>query len=67
METVTVQQAAKELGQSCSTIRSWMRHQAINIGIADKKEGAEHWHYVIYRTSLDRFKEERGIGNEKGN
>ena len=61
MDTVTVEQASKELNLSPETIRSWMRHRVIDIGIADKKDTAEHWHYVIFRKSLDRFKQERGI------
>ena len=55
IETVTVKQAALELGVDQATLRSWMRHNAIKIGIADRKEGKQKWNYTIYRTWLNEF------------
>lgn len=36
-ELVPTKQAALELGVSTATLRSWMKHQHINIGVYDKK------------------------------
>ena len=55
IETVTVKQAALELGVDQATLRSWMRHNAIKIGIADRKEGKQKWNYTIYRSWLNEF------------
>lgn len=55
IETVTVKQAALELGVDQATLRSWMRHDAIKIGIADRKEGKQKWNYTIYRSWLNDF------------
>jgi hypothetical protein len=56
MEKVTIEQAAVELNVSQATLRSWMRHSYINIGIADKKDGSSRWCYTIYRKLLDDYK-----------
>ena len=57
LQTVTVRDAAKELGIDPGTLRSWMKHNVVNIGIADKKDGSERWSFTIYRSWLDKFKE----------
>ena len=55
LETVTVKQAAQELGIDQATLRSWMKHDVIHIGIADRKEGKQKWSYTIYRKWLNEF------------
>lgn len=57
LETLTSEQAASEIGVSAETLRSWMRHRLIHIGIADKKEDADKWNYTIWRVHLERFKQ----------
>lgn len=59
MNFVTVEQASKETGISQRDLRSFMRHKAIDIGIADKKDGCEKYRYLIFRDKLDRFKAEK--------
>jgi transposase-like protein len=56
-QKVTVRDAAKELGIDPGTLRSWMKHNVIKIGIADRKDGKERWSFTIYRSWLDKFKE----------
>lgn len=56
-QKVTVKDAAKELGIDPGTLRSWMKHNVVNIGIADRKDGSERWSFTIYRSWLDKFKE----------
>jgi hypothetical protein len=58
-QKVTVRDAAKELGIDPGTLRSWMKHKVIDIGIADKKDGSERWSFTIYRSWLDNFKERK--------
>jgi predicted site-specific integrase-resolvase len=58
---VTIEQAAQELQVSQATVRSWMRHQYIDIGIADKKDGNKKYCYIIYRKLLNEQKERWGI------
>ena len=41
METLTPDEVAPMLGVSADTLRSWMRHGLIHIGIADKKDGSD--------------------------
>ncbi len=55
-ELVSTKQAALELGVSVATVRSWIKHQYINIGIYDKKDGREKAGYYIYRHMLDAEK-----------
>ena len=56
METLTPEEVAPMLGVSADTLRSWMRHGLIHIGIADKKDGsAEKYNYTIWRPHLERF------------
>lgn len=56
METVNVETASAEIGVSPQTLRSWMKHGLIHIGVADKKENTDKWNYTIWRAHLDRFK-----------
>lgn len=58
-ELVSTQQAALELGVSVATVRSWIKHQHINVGIYDKKDGREKAGYYIYRSMLDAEKKQR--------
>lgn len=58
---VTVETAARELNVSAATLRSWMKHNYVQIGIADKKDGNEKYCYIIYRKLLDEQKERWGI------
>lgn len=56
METLTPEEVAPMLGVSADTLRSWMRHGLIHIGIADKKDGSEgKYNYTIWRPHLERF------------
>lgn len=64
LQKVTVKQAALELNVDQATIRSWMRHNYIRIGIADLKDGKSRWSYVIYRKWLDEFKRSINVSAE---
>lgn len=64
LQTVTVKQAALEMGVDQATVRSWMRHNVIKIGIADRKEGNQKWHYKIFRTWLDEFLRSANVPTE---
>lgn len=56
METLTPDEVASMLGVSADTLRSWMRHGLIHIGIADKKDGSDcKYNYTIWRPHLERF------------
>ena len=56
METLTPDDVAPMLGVSADTLRSWMRHGLIHIGIADKKDGSDSkYNYTIWRPHLERF------------
>lgn len=57
METLTPEEAAAEIGTTPDTLRSWMRHGLIHIGIADRKDGNEKYNYTIFRAHLERFKQ----------
>ncbi len=58
-ELVSTKQAALELGVSTATLRSWMKHKHINIGIYDKKDGCARAGCHIYRSMLDAEKKKR--------
>lgn len=58
-EEVSTQQAALELGVSVATLRSWMKHKHVNIGIYDKKDGKSKADIHIYRNQLDAEKKHR--------
>ena len=69
-ELVSTKQAACELGVSTATLRSWMKHQHINIGVYDKKDGSSRAACYIYRSMLDAEKrrlmgDKYGAGNFK--
>jgi len=64
IETVTVKQAALELGVDQATVRSWMRHNYIKIGIANLKDGKTRWNYTIYRKWLEEFKRSVNVSAE---
>ena len=55
METLTPEEVAPLLGVSPDTLRSWMRHGLIHIGIADVKDGNTKGNYTIWRPHLERF------------
>lgn len=56
METLTPDEVAPILGVSADTLRSWMRHGLIHIGIADRKDGSDSkYNYTIWRPHLERF------------
>ena len=58
-ELVSTKQAALELGVSTATLRSWMKHKHINIGIYDKKDGCARAGCHIYRSMLDAENKKR--------
>ena len=58
---VSTAQAAKELHMSPLTLRYFMQHGQLPIGMAQKREGNKHYCYVIYRGLLDKYKAELGI------
>ena len=64
LQRVSVEQAALELNVDKATIRSWMRHGYIHIGIADCKDGKKRWSYTIYRKWLDEFKRSINVSAE---
>ena len=61
MEKVKLEDAAKELGVSLATLRSWLKHRVIPIGIADIQDGKQKWKYVVYREWLDKYKENMNV------
>ena len=64
LEKVKLEDAAKELGVSLSTLRSWLRHKVIPIGIADKQDGSLKWKYIVYRQWLDKYKENMNVPSD---
>ncbi len=64
LEKVKLEDAAKELGVSLPTLRSWLRHKVIPIGIADIQDGKSKWQYVVYRPWLDEFKRSINVSTE---
>lgn len=56
IETLTPNDVAPLLGVTPDTLRSWMRHGLIHIGIADKKDRSEgKCNYTIFLPHLKRF------------
>lgn len=56
METLTPEEVAPLLGVSADTLRSWLRHGLIHIGIADKKDASGgKYNYTIWRPHLEKF------------
>lgn len=55
--TVTISQAAKELGMTPLSLRELMAQGRINIGYAYKREGSGKRKFFIYRHLLDKEKE----------
>ncbi len=53
---VPTSQAAQELGVSLATLRSWMKHGHVQIGIYDKKDGKERADIHVFRHMLDAEK-----------
>lgn len=53
---VPTRQAAQELGVSLPTLRSWMKHGHVNIGIYDKKDGKKRADIHVFRHMLDAEK-----------
>lgn len=53
---VPTRQAARELGVSLPTLRSWMKHGHVNIGIYDKKDGKKRADIHVFRHMLDAEK-----------
>ena len=49
-------QAARELGVSLPTLRSWMKHGHVHIGIYDKKDGKKRADIHVFRHMLDAEK-----------
>ena len=55
IQTFTPEEVAPIFNVSTDTLRSWMQHQLIHIGIADKKERSESkYNYTIFRPHLER-------------
>lgn len=57
METLSIEEAAAEIGTTPDTLRSWMKHGLIHIGIADRKDGSGKYNYTIFRAHLEKFKQ----------
>lgn len=53
---VPTRQAAQELGVSLPTLRSWMKHGHVDIGIYDKKDGKKRADIHVFRHMLDAEK-----------
>lgn len=64
LEKVKLEDAARELGVSLPTLRSWLRHKVIPIGIADIQDGKTKWNYIVYRSWLDKYKENMNVSAE---
>lgn len=61
METVTVEQAAKELGLCEQGVREYMKRGLIDIGIVlpSAKGKTTRYKYIIFREKLDAIKTAR--------
>jgi hypothetical protein len=60
-ETVTVKQAAKELGIAECSVRIWIECGALPIGYCVKRRGGKRARYIIPRAKLDSY-----LGKNKG-
>jgi orotate phosphoribosyltransferase-like protein len=60
LERVTTKEAARELGVDVETLQYLMRKERLPIGFAQKKDGKKRYHYIIWRTALDKYKESIG-------
>jgi len=56
MQKMTVAEAAKELNLTVITIRLLMQKEKLPIGYAIKNEGAENYHYIIFKELVDGYK-----------
>lgn len=61
LERVKTKDAAKELGVNVETVQYLMQKGRLPIGIAQKKDGAKRYHYIIWRSALDKYKETMGV------
>lgn len=55
VQTFTPEEVAPIFGISAQTLRDWMKHDRLHIGVADLKETSEKkWNYTIFRPHLER-------------
>lgn len=55
IQTFTPEEVAPIFGVSTDTLRSWMKHGKLNIGVADKKDTSEcKYNFTIFRPHLER-------------
>lgn len=55
IQTFTPEEVAPIFGVSTDTLRSWMKHDRIHIGVSDKKDGSESkYNFTIFRPHLER-------------
>ena len=60
-ETVTVRQAAKELGIAECSVRIWVEAGMLPIGHYVKRKGGRRGKYIISRRLLDKY-----LGKDEG-
>lgn len=58
---VSVAQAARELSTTPLTLRWLMANKEIDLGFVVDRPGQYRKHFIIYRESLDREKQKRGL------
>ena len=61
---ISVKQAAEELQTTPLTLRYLMAEGMVDIGYCVARPGQYHRHFVIYRESLDKELERRGLRKE---
>lgn len=54
-EKISIKDASEIIGVPPITLRSWIRHKVVPFGIADKKDGAEKFHYIIFRKEFEDY------------
>ena len=56
MQKMTVAEAAQELNMTIITVRLLMQKEKLPIGYAIKSDGAENYHYIIFKERVDGYK-----------
>lgn len=52
---ISIEEACGILGVPPATLRSWIKHKVVPFGIADKKDGATKYHYIIFRKEFEDY------------
>ena len=55
MDRISTKEAARVLNMDVVTLQYLLREEKIPIGFAFKKSGKKRYHYIIYRSLLEKF------------